>query len=127
MNSYSRWHLPYIAFGGACTPNSVAHFMQVHLVTEISRKTLTTSPSPNMSYTIPFTITAIRKDVSAESFLLYTYTSFVDLSYSQSEVKLQVHGKCGPGIAWTKIGDFGEATTRLVKDYVDSSVGVHYR
>ena len=72
-----------------------------------------------------FTFARIREGFYPE--FLPLYTSFVDLDYSQSGVKLQEHTNCGPGIAWTKIGDFGEATARLVKDYVDSSVRMHYR
>ena len=95
--------------------------MQAHLVTEGYLKTLTTSPSPDM----PFTFTAIREGLYSESFPLYT--SFFDLDHPQREVVLPEHDGSGPGIAWAKIGDLGEATARLVKDYVDSSGKSHYK
>ena len=99
--------------------------MQAHLVTESYLKTLTTSPSPNISYTNPFTFTAIREGIYSESFPLYT--SFFDLNDPQREVKLPEHDGSGPGIAWAKIGELGEATARLVKDYVDSTDKSHYK
>ncbi len=55
------------------------------------------------------------------------YTGFFDLTSPQKEIKLPEHDGSGPGVAWTKIGELGEATARLVKDYVDSSDTSHYK
>ncbi|KAL6716507.1 hypothetical protein ACLMJK_006074 [Lecanora helva] len=101
-----------LAFGGECNPTSVAHVMQAHLKTEQYLKSLTSSASQTS-----LTFTAIREGLYSESFPMYT--GFFDLKAPQGEVKVP-HDGSGPGIAWAKIADLGEATANLVKTYMDS-------
>ena len=49
------------------------------------------------------------------------------LNTQKKEVNLPAHNVAGPDIARAKIGERGEATARLVKDYVRSSVEVQCR
>ena len=53
------------------------------------------------------------------------YTGFFDLKSPQSEIKIP-HSGSGPGIAWAKIDELGEATARLVKNIVDSPETFEY-
>ena len=54
------------------------------------------------------------------------YTGFFSLTSPQQEVKLSQHDGSGPGIAWAKIDELGEATARLVNDYVEFPDGFDY-
>ena len=99
-----------LAFGGKCTPVSVASVMQAHLATESYLKALALHP-PNKK---PFTFTAIREGIYSESFPLYT--GFFDLQNPSAEVKIP-HDGFGAGIAWAKRDELGEATARIVQDY----------
>lgn len=47
------------------------------------------------------------------------YTGFFDLKDSVGEVQIPHDGQ-GPGIAWAKLDELGEASARLVFDYVDA-------
>ena len=93
--------------------------MQAHLATE---KYLTTATSPESDKKITFT--AIREGIYSESFPMYT--GFFNLKEPQRKVKIP-HDGSGPGIAWAKIDDLGEATARLIKKYVDSPQTFEYR
>lgn len=48
------------------------------------------------------------------------YTKFFDLKKAVDEVRI-LHDGSGPGIAWAKIGELGEASSQLVKEYSDAS------
>ena len=63
-----------------------------------------------------FAFTAVRVVVYSEAFPMYT--GFPDLQNLQEELKVP-HNGSGPGIAFAKIDDLGEATAKLVKEYLD--------
>lgn len=92
--------------------------MQAHLATENYLKSLTSSPERPFSYTI------IREGLYSESFPMYT--GFFNLKRPQSEVLIP-HDGSGPGIAWAKIDELGEATAQLVRKYVSSPENTEYR
>ena len=99
-----------LAFGGDCTSTSSAHVMQAHLQTESYLHSLTTT-NPDFSFT------AIREGLYTESCPMYT--GFPDLLSPPDSVKIPHSGSSsGPGIAWAKIDDLGEATARLAVNYV---------
>lgn len=90
--------------------------MQAHLATESFLKTLALH-SPTQK---PFTFTAIREGIYTESFPLYT--GFFDLQNPSNEVKIP-HDGSGPGIAWAKRDELGEATARIVQAYRYAPIG----
>ena len=96
--------------------------MQAHLKTESYLKSLG-SESAEKSNKKPVTFTAIREGIYSESFPMYT--GFPDLEDPPDEVKIP-HDGSGPGIAFAKIDDLGEATAKLVKEYLDSPSGFKY-
>ncbi|KAG8528382.1 uncharacterized protein KY384_007300 [Bacidia gigantensis] len=96
-----------LAFGGDCTPTSIAHVMQAHLQTEAYLKLL-------MVQKPGFSFTAIREGLYAESFPMYM--GFPDLRGSTMDLRILCDGK-GPGLAWASIDDLGEATAKLVERY----------
>ncbi|KAF6219648.1 hypothetical protein HO133_004117 [Letharia lupina] len=112
-----------LAFGGDCTPDSVAHVMQAHLKTESYLKSLE-SGSTERSDKTPITFTAIREGIYSESFPMYT--GFPNPHDPPDEVRIP-HDGSGPGIAFAKIDDLGEATAKLVKEYLDSPSSFKYR
>ena len=112
-----------LAFGGTCTPDSVAHVMQAHLKTE-KYLHLLESESNESSDKRPVTFTVIREGIYSESFPMYT--GFPDLQDPPDEVKIP-HDGSGPGIAFAKIDDLGEATSKLVKEYLDAPGNFKYK
>lgn len=92
--------------------------MQAHLATENYLKSLTSSAER------PFSYTSIREGLYSESFPMYT--GFFDLKRPQSEVRIPQDGS-GPGIAWAKIDELGEATAQLVRKYVSSPETSKYK
>lgn len=90
--------------------------MQAHLATESFLKTLALHPPIQK----PFTFTAIREGIYTESFPLYT--GFFDLQNPSNEVKIP-HDGSGPGIAWAKRDELGEATARIVQAYRYAPIG----
>lgn len=111
-----------LAFGGDCTAKSVAYVMQAHLKTEQYLKSFE-SESTKRSNKTPVTFTAVREGIYSESFPMYT--GFPDLQNLPEEVKIP-HDGSGPGIAFAKIDDLGEATAKLVKEYLDSPGSFKY-
>lgn len=97
--------------------------MQAHLQTEEYLKSLE-SKSMERADEKPFTFTAIREGIYSESFPMYT--GFPDLKNPPDEVKIP-HDGTGPGIAFAKIDDLGEATAKLVKEYLDSPGSFRYK
>ena len=101
-----------LAFGGDRKPISAAHVMQAHLATE---KCLAATAYPETSEggtQRPFTYTAIREGIYSESFPMYT--GFFDWKGEGDEVRIP-HDGSGPGIAWAKIDELGDATAQLVR------------
>lgn len=54
------------------------------------------------------------------------YTSFVDLKAPDSTIKIP-HDGTGPGIAWVKIDELGEASANLVKEFLDDPASPRYK
>ncbi|KAF5337301.1 hypothetical protein D9611_002973 [Ephemerocybe angulata] len=102
-------HVTYssLAFGGDCKPFSHAFVLQAHLDTE---RYLAMLASEDKS----FTYTAIREGLYSESYPLYT--AFFDIANPVEEIKIP-HDGSGPGIAWAKIDELGEATAKLVAQH----------
>jgi hypothetical protein len=96
-----------LAFGGDCAPTSVAKVMHAHLDTE---EYLASIAAEDPS----FTYTAIRVGLYSESFPIYL--SFLDTKSPADEIKIP-HDGSGPGIAWAKRDELGEATARLLALY----------
>ena len=84
--------------------------MQAHLATEAYLKAAVAQSNQLFSFT------AIREGIYSESFPMYT--GFPSLQSPGSKVKIP-HDGVGPGVAWVKIDDLGEATAKLVKKYAD--------
>ncbi len=84
--------------------------MQAHLETEAYLKSLAVSNTK-------FSFTIIREGFYSESFPMYT--GFPDLQNPNSKFRIP-HNGSGPGIAWAKMDELGEATAKLVRSYHDS-------
>ncbi|KAI9737365.1 MAG: hypothetical protein M1834_009519 [Cirrosporium novae-zelandiae] len=111
-------HIIYssLAFGGACTPHSTAHVMQPHLSTEAHLSSLTAAAAAAATDKA-FTYTAVREGLYSESFPIYT--GFFNLKSPTTEIAIP-HDGSGPGIAWAKQDELGEATARLIASYAKS-------
>ena len=97
-----------LAFGGDGMNRSAAHVMQAHLQTEEVLRAW------SLDKVKKFSFTAIREGIYSESFPMYT--GFPDLANPSEVVKIP-HDGTGPGVAWVKIEDLGEATAKLVQKY----------
>ena len=97
--------------------------MQAHLKTEKYLGSLE-SESAESSDKRPVTFTVIREGIYSESCPMYT--GFPDLQNPPDEVKIP-HDGSGPGIAFAKIDDLGEATSKLVKEYLDAPGSFKYK
>lgn len=111
-----------LAFGGDCTADSVADVMHAHLKTERYLQTFDIE-SMEKSSTKSVAFTSIREGIYSESFPLYT--GFPDLQDPADELKIP-HDGSGPGIAFATIDDLGEATAKLIKEYLDSPADFKY-
>ena len=101
-----------LAFGGDFSPNSVAHVMQAHLLTE--RYLLELS---KVAGDQPVSFTVIREGIYSESLPMYTgFPALQDLAVSKNEVfEVQIpHDGSGPGIAWAEINELGEASAKFI-------------
>jgi len=105
-----------LAFGGDCKLDSKAHVMQAHLDTE---KYLASIAAEDSS----FTYTAVRQGIYSESFPIYT--AFFTLKSENSQIQIP-HDGSGPGIAWAKRDELGEATAQLTAQYVKSPKSFTY-
>lgn len=88
--------------------------MQGHLATE---SYLASIVARALDTDRPFAFTVMREGIYSESFALYT--GFYDLKNPATEVRLP-HDGSGPGVAWAKRDELGEASARLVKSYLDA-------
>lgn len=103
-------HVVYssLAFAGAYQHTSVAEVMQAHLDTERHLAELAATSAPAR----PFTYTAIREGLYAESTPIYT--AFFDPRHdSESEICIP-HDGSGPGVAWVKRDELGEASSKVI-------------
>ncbi|KAF1355038.1 hypothetical protein BDV97DRAFT_344561 [Delphinella strobiligena] len=98
-----------LAFGGDGQRTSAASVMQAHLDTEAYLAQLARQdPS--------FTYTAIREGIYSESFNIYT--AFFDLKSPIDTICIP-HDGSGPGIAWAKQDELGEASARLIANHAE--------
>jgi hypothetical protein len=75
------------------------------------------------SLTDKITYTAVREGIYSESFPIYT--AYWDPSNPSDEITIP-HDGSGPGVAWVKKDDLGEATARLITSYVKDPTGFKY-
>ncbi|KZF19850.1 NmrA-like family protein [Xylona heveae TC161] len=112
-SSVSHIFYTSLAFGGDCTSHTAAHVMRAHLKTENYLHSLAsddTSPK--------FTYTSIREGLYAESWPMYTgFFNIKDESHPSDEIRIP-HDGSGPGIAWAKLDELGEASAELVREYL---------
>lgn len=92
-----------LAFSGNLEKKTVAHVMEDHLAAESYLEELA-SKNPN------FTYTSVREGIYTESFP--HYLSFFDPKNPVDEIKIP-HDGSGPGIAWAKRDELGEASSKL--------------
>ncbi|EYE90507.1 NmrA-like family protein [Aspergillus ruber CBS 135680] len=108
-----------LAFGGDLATTSVAHVMGAHLATEEYLAGL------NPGYF--FNYTAIREGIYSESFPIYT--AWFDPSDPTSSPNNEItipHDGSGPGVAWAKRDELGEATAKMIISYVKNPEGFPY-
>ncbi|KAJ5667792.1 uncharacterized protein N7477_006362 [Penicillium maclennaniae] len=101
-----------LAFAGL-TDTSVAQVMGAHLQIEAYLASLT----DKISYTV------VREGIYSESYPIYT--SWFDPSSSNNEITIP-HNGSGPGVAWVKRDELGEATARLIASYVKDPASFKY-
>ncbi|KAJ5949872.1 hypothetical protein N7454_001456 [Penicillium verhagenii] len=111
-------HIFYSSLGFAgTTDKSIAHVMGAHLATE---KYLSTKPE--ITYTI------IREGIYSESFPIYTawFDPQNTNPVSGDEITIPHSGR-GPGVAWVKRDELGEASAKLVASYTQDPAAFKYR
>jgi hypothetical protein len=92
--------------------------MQAHLDTEAYLDELARSPAhPNFTYTV------IREGLYSESFPIYT--AFFDPAAPVDEIKIP-HDGSGPGVAWAKRDELGEATAKIIATYAHNPLAFPY-
>ncbi|KAE8361987.1 hypothetical protein BDV27DRAFT_166504 [Aspergillus caelatus] len=97
-----------LAFGGNCERTSVCHVMGAHLATE---EYLATELPKSMTYT------AIREGLYSDLFSVYL--AMFDPLNPVEEITIP-HPGSGPGIAWAKRDELGEATAKLIVLYTQN-------
>ncbi|KAI9933526.1 hypothetical protein ASPWEDRAFT_115377 [Aspergillus wentii DTO 134E9] len=102
-----------LAFGGDLQPTSTAHVMGAHLATEKYLADLDA----------PITYTAIREGLYSESYPIYT--NWFDVNSPSSEITIP-HPGTGPGVAWAKRDELGEATAKMIASYAKNPEGFPY-
>ncbi|KAJ5640122.1 uncharacterized protein N7484_007984 [Penicillium longicatenatum] len=100
-----------LAFAGL-TNKSLAHVMGAHLATEEYLST-----KPEISYTV------VREGLYTESFPIYT--AWFDPQNPVDEITIP-HSGGGPGVAWVKRDELGEATAKLIASYVQDPTAFGY-
>ncbi|KAK3935332.1 NAD(P)-binding protein [Diplogelasinospora grovesii] len=104
-------HVSYSSLGFAGPEDSnqsVAEVMQAHLETEKYLAKLA-AEDPR------FTYTSIREGIYSESTPIYT-AFFIPKQSEESEILIP-HDGSGPGVAWVKRDELGEASARLIANY----------
>ncbi|KDN70451.1 hypothetical protein CSUB01_09379 [Colletotrichum sublineola] len=98
---------PGRTFGGDLGDSSLAEVMQAHLDSE---RHLAEAAASDPG----FTYTAVREGLYSESYPIYT--AFFDVNAPTDEVLIP-HDGSGPGVAWVKRAELGEATAKLMAQY----------
>ncbi|KAL0935451.1 nmrA-like family protein [Colletotrichum truncatum] len=96
-----------LAFAGDYQDSSLAEVMQAHLDSE---RHLTEAAASDPS----FTFTSVREGLYSESYPIYT--AFFDINAPADEILIP-HDGSGPGVAWVKRAELGEATAKLIANY----------
>ncbi|CAI7649914.1 unnamed protein product [Penicillium discolor] len=102
-----------LGFGGDLTNHTIAHVMGAHIETEKYLSSL----QDKVSYTI------VREGLYTESFPIYT--AFFDPQNPTDDVAIP-HSGAGPGVAWVKRDELGEATAKLIASYVNNPTSFEY-
>ncbi|KAJ5695135.1 hypothetical protein N7536_005547 [Penicillium majusculum] len=102
-----------LGFGGDLTNRTIAHVMGAHIETEKYLSSL----QDKVSYTI------VREGLYTESFPIYT--AFFDPQNPTDDVAIP-HSGAGPGVAWVKRDELGEATAKLIASYVNNPTSFEY-
>ncbi|KGO42288.1 hypothetical protein PEX1_042610 [Penicillium expansum] len=102
-----------LGFGGDLSDQTIAHVMGAHIETEKYLSSL----QDKLSYTI------VREGIYTESFPIYT--AFFDPKNPVDEVAIP-HSGSGPGVAWVKRDELGEATAKLISSYVNDPTSFEY-
>lgn len=102
-----------LAFAGDLGESSAASVMGAHLKTE---KYLAELPGY-------FTYTSIREGIYTESFPMYT--GWFDLQHPRPEILIP-HDGSGPGVAWAKQDELGEANAKMIITYAKNPQGFPY-
>ncbi|KAJ5508004.1 hypothetical protein N7527_010147 [Penicillium freii] len=102
-----------LGFGGDLTNHTIAHVMGAHIETEKYLSSL----QDKISYTI------VREGLYTESFPIYT--AFFDPQDPADDVTIP-HSGTGPGVAWVKRDELGEATAKLIASYVNNPTSFKY-
>ncbi|KAK3312009.1 hypothetical protein B0H66DRAFT_506333 [Apodospora peruviana] len=97
--------------GNVSSNHSLAEVMQAHLTTEAHLRQLSLDDNTSFTYTI------IREGLYAESTPIYTAFFSPMAQPSVSEILIP-HDGTGLGIAWVERDELGEASARLIADYV---------
>ncbi|EAU37115.1 conserved hypothetical protein [Aspergillus terreus NIH2624] len=105
-----------LAFAGDGNPESKAQVMLAHLATEKYLAQLH-DQDPQFTYTV------VRQGVYSESFPVYT--AFFDLKAPSDEICIP-HDGSGPGIAWAKQDELGEATANLIAQHAKDPAAFPY-
>jgi len=107
-----------LAFGGNLQKETAAHVMRAHLSTEKYLEELAAQTTAKS-----FTFTAIREGLYSESFPIYT--AWFDPHNPVDEITIP-HDGSGPGVAWAKRDELGEATAKLIRQYAQNPEAFPY-
>lgn len=105
-----------LAFGGNKDDHSLAVVMQAHLGTEKHLAKLASEDSK-------FTYTSIREGLYSESTPIYT--AFFKPKEPAKEILIP-HDGAGPGVAWVKRDELGEASAKLIASYASDPGSFRY-
>ncbi|KAJ5515477.1 hypothetical protein N7527_007037 [Penicillium freii] len=105
-----------LAFAGDGDLDTKAQVMLGHLATERYLAQLH-DQNPQFTYTV------IRQGLYSESFPLYT--AFFDLKAPSNEIYIP-HDGSGPGLAWAKQDELGEATAKLIAQHAEDPAAFPY-
>jgi uncharacterized protein YbjT (DUF2867 family) len=100
-----------LAFAGDGNPTSVTQVMAAHLSTERYLAQVQQKTPSSFSYTV------VREGLYSESYPIYT--AFFDINNPPASGEIRIpHDGSGPGISWAKRDELGEATARLIVQYL---------
>ncbi|KAJ5417880.1 uncharacterized protein N7487_001430 [Penicillium crustosum] len=105
-----------LAFAGDGDLDTKAQVMLAHLATEKYLAQLH-DQDPQFTYTV------VRQGLYSESFPLYT--AFFDLKSPSNEICIP-HDGSGPGLAWAKQDELGEATAKLIAQHAEDPAAFPY-